>query len=130
MIERIPRRGQQDCVICTVAMVMRPPFDYERVLLDSRRYPQITAEGKYSAWWETYLRDEKFETCYCRFDGLSALWQYWGKVVGILGMDIPHLASGHLVAVDELGVVDPSTGAPPHVPLQEYIPSRLLDGEI
>ena len=74
------------------------------------------------------MRDEKFETCYCQFDGLSALWQYWGKVVGILGMDIPHLASGHLVAVDELGVVDPSTGAPPHVPLQEYIPSRLLDG--
>jgi hypothetical protein len=47
MIERIPQRGRQDCVICTVAMVMRPPFDYERVLLDSRRYPQITAEGKY-----------------------------------------------------------------------------------
>jgi len=109
-------------------MVMGPPFDYERVLADCRKYEQTTADGKYSAWWETYLRDKGFQIYYCRFDGLSALWQYRGKVVGILGMDIPHLETGHLVAVDEIGVIDPATGAPGHIALQEYVNTRVLDG--
>jgi hypothetical protein len=56
----------------------------------------------------SYFRDEGFDSNYCHFGGLYALEQQGGSVVGMLGMDIPHLHPGHLVAVDELGVVDPA----------------------
>jgi len=52
------------------------------------------------------------------------------KVVGILGMDIPHLKAAHAVVVDEIGVVDPATNAPEHVPLQEYLRNRAQDGVV
>lgn len=74
----------------------------------------ISSDGKFSAWWETYFRDEGFEGIYCYFDGLHALGQYGGAVVGMLGMDIPRLNRGHIVAVDEFGVVDPADNAPDH----------------
>jgi hypothetical protein len=75
MIVRIPQRPQDDCVICTVAMVIGPECGYERVLSDRNRYPKISPEGKFLAWWETYLRDEGFEAVYCHFNGLYALSQ-------------------------------------------------------
>jgi hypothetical protein len=100
MIARIPQRNKDDCAICTVAMVMGPPYSYDRVLEDSRKYPKTTPDGKFPAWWETYLRDERFEACYCRFDGLYALPNYGGDVAGMLGMDIPHMKAAHIVAVD------------------------------
>jgi len=81
MIQRIPQRAKDDCAICVVAMVMGPPYSYERVTEDSLRYPKVTSEGKFPAWWETYLRDERFDICYCRFDGLHALPDYAGTVV-------------------------------------------------
>jgi len=130
MIARIPQRASGDCAICSVAMVMGPPYVYERVLSDSARYPKRTADGKFPAWWETYLRDEGFDHVYCRFDGLRALNQYGGEVVGLLGMDIPHRNGGHIVAVDEFGVIDPADNAPDHVALDEYVWSRLQDGAI
>lgn len=130
MIIRIPQRGQDDCVICTVAMVMGPPYGYERVLADSVKYPKISSEGKFSAWWETYFRDEGFESRYCHFEGLRALHLYGGAVVGLLGMDIPYLRRGHVVAVDELGVVDPADNAPDHVALDAYVHNRLRDGVV
>ena len=129
MIIRIPQRGQDDCVICTVAMVMGLPYSYERVLADSSKYPHY-ADGKYSAWWETYLHDEGFENTYCKFDGLCALGQYGGVVVGMLGMDIPRLNRGHVVAIDENGVVDPADNAPDHVPLDHYVWNRKQDGVV
>jgi hypothetical protein len=128
MISRIPQRTEDDCFICTVAMIMGPPYSYERVEQDSARYAKVAPDGKFMAWWELYLRDERFEACYCKFDGLYALTQYRGSVVGMLGMDIPRLRRGHMVAVDELGVVDPADNAPDHVPIQDYILSRLPDG--
>ena len=105
-------------------------YDYERVLRDSRRYKQVNSDGTFPAWWETYFRDEGLDGCYCRFNGLSALPDAGGSIVGILGMKIPHLNVGHLVAVDEVGVVDPADNAPDHVPLTEYVRSRLLDGVV
>ena len=130
MIVRIPQRGKLDCAICTVAMVMGFPYTYERVLSDSDRYPKVGSDGKFPAWWETYLHDEGFESIYCHFDGLNALNQYRGAVLGILGMDIPHLRSGHLVAVDEFGVIDPADNAPNHVNLTEYVVNRGRDGVV
>jgi len=61
IIVRIPQRAQNDCAVCNVAMVMGPPYTYDRVCADSARYPKITPDGKFPAWWETYLRDEGFE---------------------------------------------------------------------
>ena len=37
---------------------------------------------------------------------------------------------GHLVAVDELGVVDPADNAPDHVPLDHYVWNRKQDGVV
>ena len=130
MIQRIPQRTQDDCAICTVAMVMGPPYSYERVFAECAKYPKRTADGKFSAWWETYFRDEGFESVYCYFNGLRALGQYGGAVAGMLGMDTPDLRSMHVVAVDELGVVDPADNAPDHVPLDAYVRNRLQDGVV
>lgn len=130
MIVRIPQRSKDDCVICAVAMVMGPPYTYERVLVDSVKYPKITKDGKFLAWWELYLRDEGFECVYCRFNGLYALSDCAGAVVGLLGMDVPHLQRGHIVAVDELGVVDPADNAPDHIHLADYVCGRLPDGVV
>ena len=100
MIVRIPQRTQDDCAICTVAMVMGPPYSYERVLADSANYPKISADGKFYAWWESYIREEGFESIYCHFNGLHALGQYGGAVAGMLGMDIPHLRTGSRQSVN------------------------------
>ena len=48
----------------------------------------------------------------------------------MLGMDIPHLNRGHIVAVDEFGVVDPADNAPDHVPLDVYVRNRLQDAVV
>jgi hypothetical protein len=64
MITRIPQRTKDDCAICTIAMVMGHPYNYERVLEDSGKYPKIASNGRFPAWWETYLRDEGFDACY------------------------------------------------------------------
>jgi hypothetical protein len=130
MIVRIPQRTQDDCAICVVAMAMGPPYSYERVLADSAKYPKISSDGKFSAWWEAYFHDEGFEGIYCHFDGLHALGQYGGAIVGMLGMDIPSLQRSHVVAVDEFGVVDPADNAPDDVPLMEYVNSRIRDGVV
>jgi len=130
MIVRIPQRTKDDCAICVVAMVMGIPYTYDRVLEDSHKYPKSTPDGKFPAWWETYFRDEGFNAIYCRFNGLYALPQYRGNVLGMLGMDIPHLRAAHIVAVDELGVVDPAENAPDHVSLKAYVLNRLHDAVV
>jgi hypothetical protein len=130
MIVRIPQRTKTDCAICTVSMVMGPDYPYERVLGDSTRYKKTTDDGEFLSWWELYFQDEGFEATYCRFDGIYALDQYGGSIVGMLGMDMPHLKMMHIVAVDESGVVDPADNAPDHVSLANYVYSRKHDGVI
>jgi len=51
-------------------------------------------------------------------------------VLGILRMDIPSLRAAHVVAVDEIGVVDPADNAPDHVPLLAYVLNRANDGVV
>jgi len=41
---------------------------------------------------------------------------------------IPHLQMTHIVAVDELGVIDHADKAPDHVPVAEYLRNRKQDG--
>jgi len=102
-------------------MVMGSPYSYERVLADSEKYPKISGEGRFISWWETYLREEGFQTAYRPFSDLYSLPRFGGSVVGLLGMYLTHRRKGHVVAVDELGVVDPSDNAPAHIALQDYV---------
>lgn len=125
MIGRIPQRTSDDCATCVLAMVTG--FPYERVLEDSHRYTKITSDGMFSAWWETYLRDEGFETIYCYISSLYRLPETHG-VVGIVVMDIPHLSKAHIVAADEMGIVDPADGAPDHIAFSEYFRNRMAEG--
>lgn len=45
-------------------------------------------------------------------------------------MDIPHLKAGHIIAADEVGVVDPANNAPDHVPFQQYLLNPREDGAV
>jgi hypothetical protein len=116
-----------DCVICVVAMVMGHPYDYERVLIDSVQYHRPNEQEKFIDWWRYYLGHQGFQTIYRPFMDLYSLPNYGGEVVGILHLTIPHLQRGHIVAADELGIVDPAAGAPDHVGIQEYVLNRLTD---
>jgi hypothetical protein len=130
MIRRIAQRQQNDCAICVVAMLMMPLRDYDRVCLDSSKYEKNAPGGKFYAWWESYLTDNGFLLCYRPFMDLYELPRFCGRVVGVLGMDMPHLRSSHIVCVDEIGVVDPADGAAAHVDLVEYVLSRRAQGTI
>jgi len=90
----------------------------------------MNADRMFSAWWETYFRDEGLDSCYCAFQGLYSLPNYCGSVVGILMMNIPHVGMGHIVAVNEFGVIDPADNAPNHISLKGYILGRIPDGVV
>ena len=109
-------------------MVMGPPYDYDRVRRDCRKYPQSLSDGTFSAWWETYLREEGFGISYRPFRELCVLEGYRGALLGVLGMDFPALKAGHVVAVDELGVVDPADNSPDHEQIRQYILERESSG--
>jgi hypothetical protein len=128
MIERVPQRTETDCAICAVAMVMGPPYSYERVLRDSGKYPQVLENGKFHAWWEPYFRDERFRAVYRPFLDLYDLPRFRGRVVGLLGMTISHMKMGHIVGVDELGIIDSADNAPDHIEIGEYVLSRKSQG--
>jgi hypothetical protein len=134
MIERIPQREMDDCVICVAAMVMAAPYTYERVLADSHKYQKTNAQGKFIPWWETYLSDEGFRLGHWQWaesdlDRLaSAISGLRDDAAGILTMNIPDVQRRHLVAVDRMGIVDPATGEPTHENLHRYISKRKLQG--
>jgi hypothetical protein len=130
VIERIPQIERTDCAICVAAMAMGHPYTYERVLRDSDKYPKVLENGKYHAWWELYLRDEGFRACYRPFLDLYQLPRFYGRVVGLLGMDIPHIQWGHIVCVDEIGIIDPADGAPDHIDIGQYVLDRRAQGVI
>jgi hypothetical protein len=128
MIKRIAQRTNEDCAICAVAMVMGHPYNYERVLKDSDKYDKVYVAGKYYSWWYPYLRDEGFEIVYRQFLDLFDIPQSAGRIVGLLTMDIPHIKWAHIVAIDELGVIDPAGNAPDHIEIHEYICCRKSEG--
>jgi hypothetical protein len=130
MIRRIAQRQQNDCAICVVAMLMAPFHDYDRVCIESNKYERNARGGKFYTWWESYLRDYGRPISYRPFMDLYELPQFDGRVVGVLGMDMPHLRASHIVRVDEIGVVDPADGVPDHIDLPEYVLSRRAQGTI
>ena len=107
---------------------MGRPYSYERVLRDSRKYPHVLENGKFHAWWEPYLQEEGFRALYRAFLDLYDLPRFRGRVVGLLTMAVPHIRMGHVVAVDELGIIDPAGGAPDHIKVSEYVLSRKPQG--
>jgi hypothetical protein len=64
---------------------------------------------------KSIFSQEGFQTTYRPFLDLYVLPQFHGSVLALLGMDVPSLQKGHIVAVDELGVVDCANNAPDHV---------------
>ena len=105
---------------------MGPPYTYERVSKDQNRYSKVSAEGLHFSWWETYLRDEGFPNQYHSLPDLSPAVQA-GEIVVIV-MLAPVIAGnrGHLIAVDELGCINPATNWPKRIPtldelLAEYV---------
>lgn len=130
MIRRIAQRQQDDCAICVVAMLMEPLHYYDRVCIESGKYEKNGPSGKFYAWWESYLTDNGFRLCYRPFMDLYELPRFGGRVVGVLGMDMPQLRFSHIVCVDEIGVVDPADGAPDHIELAEYVLSRRAHGAV
>jgi len=109
-MEKISQRTRDDCVVCVVAMVMEPPYSYERVLEDSKKYQQTDDQGRFVAWWADYLKDEGFEVEHramsdpTTFSDLASLPE---GTRAMLVFRMPHLKINHIVAIDHRGVIDP-----------------------
>ena len=110
MMERISQRTEDDCVICVLAMVMGPPYNYERVLQDSKKYRRTDDQGRTVAWWKNYLEHEGFEVEHTPLSDLisfSDLASLPENSRAMLVFRMPHLKIGHVVAIDRCGVIDP-----------------------
>jgi hypothetical protein len=115
ILTRVPQRTESDCVIAVVATVMGASYTYETVSRDQLRYPNVSAEGLYFSWWETYLRDEGFPNEYHMLADLNPAVRA-GTVVGIVMLaPIGGDNIGHVIAVDELGCINPATNWPERI---------------
>lgn len=59
-------------------------------------------------------RAQGFDAIYCLNSSLYRLPETLG-VAGIVGMDIPHLRKAHVVAADEMGIVDSADNETDHI---------------
>jgi hypothetical protein len=109
-MEKISQRTTGDCVICVLAMVMGPPYTYEGVRQDSKKYSRTDGRGHFVPWWKEYLTDEGFEIEHRplkdskSFSDLASIPE---NSRAMLVFRMPHLKIGHIVAIDECGVIDP-----------------------
>jgi len=101
-------------VIAVVATVMGAPYTYEKVSQDQSRYPKVSTEGLHFSWWETYLRAEGFPNEYHSLTDLSPAVRA-GVVVGIVMLAPAGGNIGHVIAVDELGCINPATNWPERI---------------
>lgn len=131
MMERISQRNQSDCSVCVLAMVMGPPHSYERVLGDSKKYAQTDQEGHGLAWWKQYLQDEGFRVEHRRlsdvkwFTDLASLPQ---NCRAMLVFKIPQMGIGHIVAIDEHGVIDPQDDPAEYRGVREFCEIFKIEG--
>lgn len=109
-MEKISQRTGDDCVICVLAMVMGPPYTYEKVLQDSKKYRQTDDRGRFLPWFADYLRDEGFEVEHRPMTDprtLSDLASLPEASRAMLVFRMPHRKINHIVAIDHRGVIDP-----------------------
>jgi hypothetical protein len=92
---------------------MGPSFTYERISEDQQRYSELTDDGKYSDWWRAYLLDSGFP---CEYRPISEIPHIVSATtVGILQLAPISRPSGHVVAIDDHGFINPSTGWPERI---------------
>jgi hypothetical protein len=125
VLTRIPQREPEDCLICTVAMVLG--YSYERVLSDSQRYPQ-QLDGKYDEWWVDYIQHQGRRVVFRPTSEAHDLVRFPKATVGILGITFYHLKRRHVVALDSMDVLDPRDGQPDHMRLADYMMLNGPDG--
>jgi hypothetical protein len=114
MLIRVAQRADDDCSIAVMATVMGPPYRYERVASDQKRYPKVRRDGTFLAWWERYLWDEGFPNEYQKLADVGRFVGN-GRIVGILSLAPLGGRIGHLIAIDECGIINPSIGWPERI---------------
>lgn len=114
MLVRVAQRTPQDCAIAVLATVMGPPYTYERVLADTEGYPKVNDDGTYPDWCREYLTDSNFHSEYRPLTDVNGLAGN-PSVVGILRLAPVAGRIGHIVAIDECGIINPSTGWPERI---------------
>jgi hypothetical protein len=109
-MEKVSQRTGDDCLICVLAMVMGPPYTYERVSRDSQKYRHTDDQGRFVAWFADYLRDEGFEAEHRPISDLRTFSDLASLPEGrraMLVFRMPHLKINHVVAIDHRGIIDP-----------------------
>jgi hypothetical protein len=89
---------------------MGPPYSYERVLFDSKRYAWTDQEGRFLPWWKEYLSDEGYEITYPHLTDPKSFSDFASLAEdtrALLVFQVPHEQRGHIVAIDRHGVIDP-----------------------
>ena len=123
-VVRVNQRGQDDCAICTTAMVLG--YSYKRVLHDRQQlYPQFDDK---TAWWEWYFQDEGRWVAYLPLDEFHVVQIKGSSVLGVLHLTHPTLQVAHVAVIDELGVVDPSDGFPDHMAFGIWMAVKMSQG--
>lgn len=123
-IIRVPQRTNTDCAICCVAAVLGVP--YETVLSDRReRYGHMDDN---TSWWSEYLADQGLHCKWAPTGTMARLEAHGGTALGLLVMTHPTCGRAHMVAADELGIVDPADGSPDHIPFDTYPELRRAQG--
>jgi hypothetical protein len=131
MMEKISQRTEDDCVICVLAMVMGPPYNYERVLQDSKKYRRTDDKGRTVAWWKDFLEDEGFEieqrplSDSRSFSDLASLQE---NSRAMLVFRMPHLKIGHVVAIDRCGVIDPQDDPAEYKDVDDFCEIFKIEG--
>lgn len=123
ILTRIPQRSQNDCSFCSVAMVLN--CTYEQVKADRAQYFYLDDKTE---WWQCYLINKGFNVDYLPLTNLDILQVPGGTKVGLLVMENRTLQAAHIVAIDELGVLDPSDGFPDHVDWDLYVQLKQFQG--
>jgi len=123
-VVRIDQRTMDDCAICTVAMVLGDT--YEQVFADRwGRYAQVDNK---TSWWELYFDEEGRRVKYLPLAERKVVQVNDSNVLGVLGLSHPTARKGHVVVLDELGVVDPATGLPEHMGFARWRAARMSQG--
>jgi hypothetical protein len=122
-VVRVNQRQMDDCAICTAAMVLS--YSYERVVEDRRRYSQLDDK---SGWWEWYFRDEGRWVEYVPLKERGVIQASGSNDLGVLVMTHPTLRVGHVVVMDELGVIDPADGFAEHLAFVRWKALKMSQG--